>query len=413
MKILMLSSTFPYPPMRGGTQGRTFNLLKFLKSNHAVTLITQRSQDVTDSEIEDLRQWVDELVVFPPPVAAKEGILPKLQRFGQFWQRGTPPNVLYLYSPEIQNWVDRAVADGKFEVITCEHSVNEIYVRPQWQQQLRTVLNVHSSLYRTCQNQLETQTSDNQLRDQLYLPLLRRYEQRSCSKFSAIVVTTDEDYQQIQAFAPPGEIYIISNGVDLAQFPYRKKDPGGHHLVFTGGMDYFVNIDAACFFSQSVLPLLQQKYPDITLTLVGSKPAPEVLALAKIPGIKVTGRVPAMADYLHQATVFVAPLRNGFGMKLKTLEAMAAGVPVVGSDRGLEGLVVDGADVPLRALRANQPNEFVDAVTRLFEDPQLRQQLSENGRSLIEQKYTWERAGKLYEQVLQNSKFKMSQLNGI
>jgi glycosyltransferase involved in cell wall biosynthesis len=400
MKILMLCSTFPYPPTRGGTQGRTFNLLKYLSQHHAVTLITQRSQDVTESEIEGLRQWVEELVVFPRPGDAQGGILGKVQRFGRFLQQGTPPNVLHLYSAEIQQWIDEAVAAGKFEVITCEHSVNEIYVRAQWQNQLRTVVNVHSSVYRTCKNQLETGTSDNKLRDQLFLPLLRRYEQRSCHKFSNVVVTTDEDQQQMQAFHPEGEVTVIPGGVDLAQFPYREVDPEGHRLVFIGGLDYFVNIDAACFFSLEVLPLLQEKYPDTTLTLVGSKPSAEVLALAKRPGITVTGRVPSMAEYLHQATVSVVPLRTGFGMKLKTLEAMAAGTPVVGSDRGLEGLVVDGPGVTLCALRANDPAEFVAAVSRLFEDSELREQLSKNGRSLIEQKYTWERAGELYEQVL-------------
>ncbi|HBB31424.1 MAG TPA: glycosyl transferase family 1 [Cyanobacteria bacterium UBA9273] len=400
MKILTICSTFPYPATRGGTQGRTFNLLKYFSQNHRVTLITQRSPDVTDSEIAGLRQWVDELVVFPRPTAAPGGIVPKLQRFGQFLQQGTPPNVLYLYDSNIQKWIDEAVAARKFEAITCEHSVNEIYVRPVWQKQLRTVLNIHSSVYRTCKNQLETGTSDNAWRDRLYLPLLKAYEQRSVRKFSRVVVTTDEDEQQMQAFAPEGQVTLIPNGVDLAEFPYRQGDPGGHHLIFCGGMDYFVNIDGACLLGLEILPRLQERYPDTTLTLVGSKPAPEVLALAERPGIKVTGRVPSMAEYLHQATVCVVPLRTGFGMKIKTLEAMAAGVPVVGSDRGLEGLKVDGGDVPLRALRANSVTEYVDAVTRLFEDFHLREQLSQNGRELIEQNYTWERAAKLYEQVI-------------
>jgi glycosyltransferase involved in cell wall biosynthesis len=96
----------------------------------------------------------------------------------------------------------------------------------------------------------------------------------------------------------------------------------------------------------------------------------------------------------------VIPLRTSYGIKNKTLEAMAAGVPVVASDRGLEGLPVDGGDVPLRALRANEPAEYVYAVSRLFENRQLRKQLSDNGRSLVEQKYTWKRAGELYEKVL-------------
>ena len=398
----MLSSTFPYPPTLGGTQVRTFNLLKYLSERHAITMITQRSEDVTDAEVEELRGWMEELLVFPQPQMseAEAGILGKVQRFKTFLQEGTPPSVLYHYSTDIQEWVDEAVTLSKFEVITCEHSVNEIYVRPEWQQQLRTVVNIHSSVYGTCRNQLATGTSENQLRDQLNLPLLRRYEERYCSKFNCLVVTTPEDRRHIGAFDPEGQIAVIPNGVDLTLFPKRSSDPGGHHLVFVGAMDSLPNIDAVLFFSSEVFPEILQRYPDATLELVGTRPVQSVLDLGERPGITVTGRVSSVVDHLHKATICVVPLRTGYGIKNKTLEALAAGVPVVGSDRGLEGLAVDGADVPLRALRANEPTEYVYAIGRLFEDRQLRKQLSENGRSLIEKKYTWERAGKLYEQVL-------------
>jgi glycosyltransferase involved in cell wall biosynthesis len=398
MKILMLSSTFPYPPTRGGTHNRTFNLLKPIAKRHQVTLITQRADDVTDEEVEGLRQWVSELVVFPRPGQDTTGIIGKIFRFSQFWLQGIPPNVLYLYSPAIQQWIDEAVNSDRFEAITCEHSVNEIYLRPQWRKKLKTIINIHSSIYRTCRNQLETRTSDNDLRDRFYLPLLRRYEQRIMKKFSQVVVTTDEDEQQMRVFAPNADITIVPNGVDLETFPYRNSDPGGHNLVFVGGLDYFVNIDAACFFSLDILPILQQKYPDLTLTLVGSKPAPEVLELTKKnSAITVTGRVPAIAEYLHKATVAVAPLRTGFGMKIKTLEYLAAGTPVVGSDRGLEGMEINN---PLCALRANTVEEFVEAISRLFEDANLREELSRNGRSLIEKEYTWQSLARNYEKVI-------------
>jgi glycosyltransferase involved in cell wall biosynthesis len=90
-------------------------------------------------------------------------------------------------------------------------------------------------------------------------------------------------------------------------------------------------------------------------------------------------------------------MRIGFGIKNKTLEAMAAGVPVVASDRGLEGLAVDQ---PQRALRANTTEAFVTAIGQLFENPDLRQTLSQRGRELIVSSFTWERAGQAYEQVL-------------
>ncbi|WP_392534487.1 glycosyltransferase family 4 protein [Nostoc sp. C117] len=401
MNILMLSSTFPYPPTRGGTQVRTFNLLKYLSQNHSVTLVTQRESDVTDVELSELRDRVNRLVVFdrPPDSPTTAGILKKLQRFGNFLLQGTPPSVLNRYSVEMQTWVNNWVKAGKCDVITCEHSVNEIYVQPHFQKQLKTIVNVHSSVYATCRNQLTTGISENSVRDKINLPLLRRYEQNYCAKFSAIVVTTEEDKIQIQEFNPNSQITVIPNGVDFVSFPNRTSDPGGHRLIFIGAMDNLANIDAVCFFSNQVLPEIQKHYPDTTFDIVGSHPAPEVLALNKKVGINVTGRVPSMVEYLHKATICVVPMRTGFGIKNKTLEAMAAGVPIVGSDRGLEGLAVDSNTTSLRALRANEPAEYVSAISQLFDNPDLRSQLSHNGRQLVETEFTWDIAGKSYEEV--------------
>ena len=404
MNILMLSSTFPYPPTRGGTQVRTFNLLKYLSQRHDVTLLTLRSPDVTDTEIEALRQWVHELVIFPRPTQGKSGIAAKLERLGAFMVKGMPPNVAATHSPSAQTWIDQAVDANKFDAITCEHCVNEVYIHPRWQSRLRTIVNIHSSVYGTCKNQLETGTAENVWRDRLNLPLLHRYEHRYCQKFSGIVVTTPDDAQQIRKFNDSAQLAIIPNGVDFSHFPYRSADPGGHRLIFVGAMDNVANIDAARFFTTDVFPAIRQHYADATLELVGARPVPEVLELGEYPGVTVTGGVPSMAEYLHRATVCVVPMRTGFGIKNKTLEAMAAGVPVVGSDRGLEGLAVDADHVPLRALRANHVKDYVEGISRLFEDADLRTQLSIEARQFVEQEYTWESAGKRYEEMVVGSR---------
>lgn len=395
----MLSSTFPYPATRGGTQVRTFNLLDYLSRRHTVTMVTQREADVSDMDIFNLRERVDNLVVFDRPRDVSGSAVEKVKRFGTFVARLTPPSVLNRYSVVMQSWIDDFVEAGKCDVITCEHSVNEIYIRPHFQEKVKTVVNVHSSVYASCRNQLETGISENKLRDQLNLPLLRRYEQKYCQKFSDIVVTTEEDKIQLLEFKPDAKIPVIPNGVDLVSFPYRTLDPGGRSIVFVGAMDNLANIDAVCFFCNEVLPEIQKLYPDTTFDIVGSRPAPEVLELQNKPGVNVTGRVPSMVEYLHQATVCVVTMRTGFGIKNKTLEAMAAGTPVVGSDRGLEGLVCDSPNVPLRAMRANQPSEYIKAISQLFDNPQLRAELSHNARQYVESEFTWERAGKRYEDV--------------
>ncbi|MCT7960749.1 glycosyltransferase family 4 protein [Laspinema sp. D1] len=407
MKILMISCTFPYPPTLGGTHVRTFNLMKYLSQHHHVILVTQRSPDVTDAEVERLRDWVQDVAIFPPPGAsAGQGSLGKVKRFAKFLSQGTPPNVLSRYSPKMQHWVDHYVesvmAKGQNSefAITCEHSVNEIYVRPEWSKAIASVVDIHSSVYGTCRQLLETNTSENTLRDRLQLPLLQKYEQRYCSKFSGVVVTTTDDQQQIKDLNPDAKISVIPNGVDLEMFPVREMDPGGHRLAFVGAMDILANIDAVRFLALEVFPLIRLRYPDATLALVGSRPVAEVQELANQPGVTVTGQVPSIAEYLHQATVCVIPMRTGYGIKNKTLEAMAAGTPVVASDRGLEGLTVDGPNVPLRALRANEVNEYVTEIGRLFEDRRLRDQLSVNARRLVERDYTWEVAGSRYSSLL-------------
>ena len=402
MRILMISATFPYPPTLGGTQIRTFYLLKHLAQEHEVTLVTQRSAEVTEEEVATLASHVAKLVCFPRPTTAdiQPGVSGKISRFAQFLATGTPPSTTYLHAPAMQQWIDDWVEGGHCDAITCEHSVNEVFVRPHYRQRVqKVVVDIHSSLYGTLVNQLQTGTAEKLLRDRLNLPLLRRYERQYAQKFTDLVITTEEDRQFFAPISGATPLHVVPNGVDLAQFPYRTADPGGHSLVFVGAMDYIANVDTAKYLAQAILPPLRQRYPDATLYLVGNKPTGEVQMLGNLPGVTVTGRVPSVAEYLHRATVCVVPMRIGFGIKNKTLEAMAVGVPVVASDRGLEGLAVDQ---PQRALRANTVEEYVGAIAQLFDQPDLRATLSVRGRELIEGTFTWERAGQAYEAVLRN-----------
>jgi polysaccharide biosynthesis protein PslH len=406
MRILVLSlNMFPYPPSAGAAEGRTFNLLKYLGQHYEVTVATHRNHNATPENIAALSQWVHQVQLFAPlnTDAQASGLgraWGQISRFAQFMLTATPPNISHRFSPEVYAWVHQGVCDRKFDAIICEHSVNEMYIHPDFRHQLQTVVDIHSSVYGWVKNHLDAGASENALRDQLYLPLLKRYEQRYCRKFSHLIVTTPDDSEKLARLAPGLPMTIVSNGVDLETFPYRSGDPGGQRLIFIGAMDSSHNIDAAIFMAKTIFPIVQAQYPEATLSLVGARPVAEVQALDALPGVTVTGRVPSITDYIHGSTIGVVPLRVGLGIKTKTLESMAAGIPIVASDRGLEGLNVDTPTVPLRALRANFPEEYVAAISRLFEDASLRETLSRNARQMIETQYTWEIAGKRYDQVL-------------
>ncbi|MGP0129338.1 MAG: glycosyltransferase family 4 protein [cyanobacterium endosymbiont of Rhopalodia musculus] len=400
----MVSSTFPYPPIQGKTQMRTFSLLKHLNKRHDLTLVTQFPEQIIEEDINSLRQQVENCIIFPSVnrEANSSGFLNKAKQLGVFFQQGTPPRFLSHYSLKIQECLDQAIDSGEFDLLTCEGSSNEIYVRPQWREKLPTLINIHRSVWGTYKHQTKTQATESGLRNQINLPLLRRYEKQYCGKFLSVVTTSKTEQKLLKDLKLETPVTLIPNGLDLSRFPKRTVNQGGQRVVFIGAMDKPGNIDAARFFSLEVFPKLRKRYPEATLELVGIRPAPEVKELGQIPGIAVTGQVPSVIEYLHWATVCVIPIRKSTGTKIRSLQTLATGTPLVASDYGLEGLPIDGTGVPLSAMRANGVDEYVYAIGRLFEQPKLRGKLSINGRALVEKEYTWERTGERYEQLLAN-----------
>lgn len=404
MNILILCSTFPYPPTKSRKQLRTFHLLQYLHSRHQVTLVTRRGSEVTDREIANLQQHVTKLVIFPIEEKIKPlGLIDAAKRLGSLIQQRTPSSVMDNYSPEIALWVNQAIAEQKFQAIACEDSQDEIYIDPEWHKQLGIVLNLHLSEYGKFKEQLAMGNSSNELKGQINLGLQKRYEKSYLEKFSEIITVTSQDKRIIRELEPECSVTIIPNGVDLNKFAYRITNQGGQRIVFVGNMNNTVNIDAARFLALEVFPAIRQRYPEAALELVGTNPGAGILELNDLPGILVTGKVNCVVEYLHWATVCVIPVRQGYGLRNRTLEAMAAGVPVVGSDRALAEFKVDDAIVPLRAMRANTLEEYIYAVGRLFSEPKLREKLSENGRSLVKSEYTWDKVGQKYEQILINA----------
>jgi glycosyltransferase involved in cell wall biosynthesis len=402
MKILVLSSLFPYPPIQGKAQMRTFSFLKHLNASYDMTLITQAPEKILEEDIDALQQHINNCLIFPDVTHQEntKGFLETAKQLGVFFQQGTPPRFLSHYSLALQEGLDQAIESGNFDILLCEGSANEIYVRPQWQEKLPIILNIHRSVYGMYKHQIDNKPNDSGLREQFNLPILRRYEKQYCNKFTAVVVANNSEQQLLKNLKLEVPITLIPNGVNLQVFPKRPTNQPGYQITFVGAMDKPANVDAARFFSLEVFPKIRQRYPDATLDLVGSHPLPEVLELNEISGVNVRGAVSSVLDYLHNTTVCVIPIRKSVGTKMRTLEALATGTPLVASDYGLEGLSVDGPGLPLVAMRANDVDEYVYAVGRLFQDEKLREKLSNNGRTLVENEYTWEQMSQGYEKVL-------------
>ena len=161
----------------------------------------------------------------------------------------------------------------------------------------------------------------------------------------------------------------------------------------TGLMKYRPNVDGATFFVREILPRILRVRPAAIFYVVGGEPAPEVLRLAG-PNVVVTGGVDDVRPYVHKAAVFVVPLRVGSGTRLKVLEGLSMGKPMVSTALGCEGIdVTDGEHL----LVADQAAPFADAVLALMDDPARSRRLAEGGRALMLAQYRWETAGAALE----------------
>lgn len=200
-------------------------------------------------------------------------------------------------------------------------------------------------------------------------------------------VTSERERERLQTRNPAAEIHVIPNGVDVQYFGGQEFDPGAArtNLLFSGSMDYSANVDAVIWFVNDIWPELSRQNPALSFTIVGRDPKPEVRALAA-DRVSVTGTVPDVRPYYSGSLAAVVPLRFGSGTRLKILEAMAAGIPVISTKLGAEGLdLEDGTHL----LLADSASEMTAAVSRLAASPELWMRLSRAGREVVSRLYDW------------------------
>lgn len=224
-----------------------------------------------------------------------------------------------------------------------------------------------------------------------------RFERWALRNVDEAVVFTERDHRALAALASNVPIVTIPFGT---QPPERALDPLGAApptLLFVGTFLHPPNLDAALRLGTTIFPSLQARCPDLRLQIVGPAPPPEVEGLSSA-SIEVTGWVPDVTPYLDRASVVVAPLRRGGGMRVKVLEALAAGKAVVASTLAVEGLNVRPGE---QCLLAETDQEFVEAVQRLLSDADLRASLAARARTWALANLGWDRAVDAFEDLYQ------------
>ncbi|VAV85704.1 Glycosyl transferase, group 1 [hydrothermal vent metagenome] len=379
MNILFLTHMLPYPPT-DGARIRSFNLLKTLARHHEVSLVSFISETTRQEDIEELRGFVHDLqTVFRPQKYAVKDLL-----------RGVctsePFTIINYRSGEMAEVVGRKLDEG-IDAVHCEH-LNMAQYAPTGRG-LKRIIDMHN-VESEIMRRYGEKASDplKAIYSKMTAKKLARYEREVLGGFDLCTAVSVRDADHMRAFC--SNTVVVDNGVDLDTFTRRKNTVNEPRLVYTGWMKYHANNDAAKFFCAEILPVIKKDMPEVTVDIVGKEPSDEVLKLGEINGVNVTGAVPDIRPFINGAAVYIVPLRVGGGTRLKILEAMATGIPIVSTSVGCEGIgLTDGEDI----LIADTPEEFARQTLRLLGDGSLRERLAVKARKLVEERFSWKMIG--------------------
>lgn len=392
MKLLVLDEEFPYP-LNSGNRIRSFNLMRRLALNHEVRYLAYGKNG------SDGYQALKEASIHPMAVnhqiPPKSGPLFYLRLLSNLFSQW-PYIVTSHHSAAFEQALERCLRDDPPDLILCAWSPYAIFLK-----NLDSVIRVIGSVNIESQIWWRYYENESNAMKRWYIgrqaAKVERFERLAFQWSEGATAVTRQEADVIASYDSSLKVDVIDNGVDLEYFSGSGKGATESHLVFTGSMDWRPNQDAAVWFASNIFPGLKRDIPDLQATFVGRQPPRHVTELGNIDGIAVTGTVADVRPYLQDASVYIVPLRVGGGSRLKILEALAMGKAVVSTSIGAEGLeVVDGKHL----LLADGAQDFAAAVKRLLSDKALADRLGAAGRTMVQERYGWDRLAEKLERFL-------------
>lgn len=381
MRILVLSTQFPYPP-RSGFEMRVYQLVRQLAERNDVMVLSFVEPDEAADAVAFATEVPVRTIIYEEP-----SVLVRRARQLLSVASATPYACQSVYSPVMQSAITELCSDGGFDVVQLESSVFCQYRYPRG---VRVVLDEHNIEYELFQRMGQGERSFlRRAFNGLEYLRFKRFEQRAWKQVDAAFVCSEREVRLVGAVAPATPVAVVPNGVDIEAFRPAPSAPEARTAVFNGVLDYRPNLDAALYLVEDIWPLVRERCPDARLSIVGRAGRTDVSALAR-EGVEITGEVPDVRPYLNRAAVVTVPIRMGSGTRLKVVEALALGKAMVSTTVGCEGIAVRDRE---HLLIADDAPAFAGAIVRLFEEPELAARLGEEGRRLAEADYSWDLAG--------------------
>lgn len=393
MNVLLLTQVLPYPP-DSGPKVKTWNVIKYLKSaGHTVTLVSFVRGDQA-ADVAHLREYCAEVHT----VAIRRGPFRDGHAMLRSLANGWPWMIVRDDRAAMRTLIDRLCAKTQFDIAHADQLNMAQYASRV--RGARKVLDAHNALWLLYKRLAQTMDrSPKRLLLERDWRLLKVYEGHICRTFDGVLTVSEEDCAALQEAAGRTlDMTVIPIAIDTDEVPVVERKPNADHIVHVGTMYWPPNIDAIHWFVDTVLPQVRQRRSQVCFDCIGARPPKELLALNENVslGVNMAGYVADPLLYLQQAGVMVVPVRAGGGIRVKILNGMSQGLPIVTTTIGCEGIAIEHGR---HALIADTPEAFADAIVQVLGNRTLADELGRNGRQLAESKYDYRAACKPMERV--------------
>jgi len=387
MRVLLLTQVLPYPP-DSGPKVKTYYVLKYLAERHDVTLVSFVRDTDKVEHVEHLKSLCKKVVTVP---ITRSPVM-DLQFLGKSLLTNQPWMMVRDEREDMQAVLADLAKTTDFDVVHADQLNMAQYALPFTKS--RKVLDLHNALWVLYKRLSETLPLTKPMKYILMRDwrLLKQYEGQMCRTFDAVLAVSQEDKLALIEAGARLDMTVIPIAIDTDEQAQIPRQPRSPHIVHIGTMYWPPNIAGITWFLDEIYPLVKQQVPDVRCTLIGARPPASITDRAKADSsLTVTGYVEDPIPYLADSSMMVVPLKAGGGMRVKILNALSQGVPMVSTTVGCEGInVTNGEDI----LVADSPEDFADATTRLLTNSILNRQITEKGRTMVVNTYDYRQACK-------------------
>jgi polysaccharide biosynthesis protein PslH len=385
MNILLLTQIVPYPP-DSGPKVKTYHLLRHLASRHRITLVTftRNPQEEQDAAALHSICAAVHTVHLERSRIRDIAALARSAISGRPWlmERDDLPAMHHM----LTKLVEQAKADGQPYDLVHADQLNMAMFADKLQ--IPRLLDQHNAVWTIFKRLAKQKSGPTRLFLEREWRLLKRFEGDVCKRFEAVTAVSEEDKLALyEAIGSKRDMPVIPIAVDAEAEQPIPRAANAQGVLSLATMMWPPNVDGVMWFARDIYPLIRRDVPETNFFVVGQRPVAEVRALPESdPSIKVTGYVQDPTPYIAGSACLIVPLRSGGGMRVKILEALARGIPVVSTTIGYEGIdLIPGKHL----LVADTPQEFAAAVTKLLRNPELGARLAAAGRERLLERYDW------------------------